>query len=96
MRSSSNNKVRVSSKPSGKRPQSNINNIKVPPKLTRTSTDEERLAYYRNKYGEDFKLDSSFDKKKEDFFGKLFGSKRKKGKRMHPRAVSEAHDQEKK
>ena len=96
VRSSSNNKVRVSSKPSGKRPQSNINNIKVPPKLTRTSTDEERLAYYRNKYGEDFKLDSSVDKKKEDFFGKLFGFKRKKGKRTHPRAVSEAHDQGKK
>lgn len=63
-------------------------NNDVPLKLTRNSTEKERLAYYRSKYGEDFKLDSSTnnsgsstrkqDKKKESFFGKLFGTKGKK------------------
>jgi ATP-dependent RNA helicase RhlB len=63
-------------------------NNNVPLKLTRNSTEKERLAYYRSKYGEDFKLDSSTnnfgsstrkqDKKKESFFGKLFGTKGKK------------------
>lgn len=63
-------------------------NNNVPLKLTRNSTDKERLAYYRSKYGEDFKLDSSTNnsgsssrkqnKKKESFFGKMFGTKGKK------------------
>lgn len=63
-------------------------NNNVPSKLTRNSTDKERLAYYRSKYGEDFKLDSSTNnsgsssrkqnKKKESFFGKMFGTKGKK------------------
>ncbi len=69
-----------------RQPQNRNNN--VPLKLTRSSTDKERLAYYRSKYGEDFKLDSSTNnsgsssrkqnKKKESFFGKLFGTKGKK------------------
>jgi ATP-dependent RNA helicase RhlB len=53
-------------------------------KLTRTSTEEEKLAYYRNKYGEDFELKSTSAVSKpsvvsEGFFKKLFKSKKKKG-----------------
>ncbi|MCK5153700.1 MAG: DEAD/DEAH box helicase, partial [Spirochaetales bacterium] len=61
-------------------------NNKTPLKLTRTSTEAEKLAYYKNKYGENFKLESSSGsgnmsekKKKEGFFKKLFKGPNKKG-----------------
>jgi len=53
-------------------------------KLTRTSTEAEKLAYYKSKYGENFKLKSpqpakkTDSNKKEGFFKKLFKGKNKK------------------
>jgi ATP-dependent RNA helicase RhlB len=57
-------------------------NISV--KLTRTSTEAEKLAYYKSKYGENFKLKTSepankkAPKKKEGIFKKIFKGKNKK------------------
>ncbi|MCK5198379.1 MAG: DEAD/DEAH box helicase, partial [Spirochaetales bacterium] len=105
---SSNNQTQrnMPKSPAWEKKKSNSTGNNVPLKLTRNSNEKERLEYYKNKYGEDFKLDSSANnsgsssrkqnKKKESFFGKLFGTKSKKGKRMHTRAMSETNDQGKK
>ena len=71
-----------------KRQALNGGNSKVPLKLTRNSTEKERLAFYKSKYGEDFKLDSSPNtsgspskkpnKKKKGLFSKLFGSRERR------------------
>ena len=85
----------------------NGGNSRVPLKLTRHSTEKERLAYYKSKYGEHFKLDSPAgnsgsssgkqNKNKVSFFGKLFGTKGKRthtrAVRTHSRAMSETNDQ---
>ncbi len=71
----------------GKKTHPGTNKSTIPLKLTRNSTEEERLAYYRSKYGEDFKLDSSRGDtkkssiKKKGLFGRLFGSKNSKRKK---------------
>ncbi len=59
---------------------------KVIPKLTRNSSESEKLAYYKNKYGENFTLKPTAGsaktkkpEKKNGFIKKLFGSKKKKG-----------------
>ncbi len=57
-------------------------NSNIPLKLTRTSTEAEKLAYYKSKYGENFKLKPSESKgktdpvKKEGFLKKLFKGKK--------------------
>ncbi|RKX80837.1 MAG: hypothetical protein DRP58_12655, partial [Spirochaetes bacterium] len=63
-----------------------VQRAKVIPKLTRNSTEAEKLAYYKNKYGENFKLKSTDDSvktsksgKKKSIFKKLFSSGKKKG-----------------
>lgn len=76
---SSNNKRR----PSGNYSNGGGKSKNAPLKLTRTSTEAEKLAYYKTKYGENFKLESSGDlrkvtEKKEGFLKKLFKGKRKK------------------
>jgi ATP-dependent RNA helicase RhlB len=59
----------------------------TPVKLTRTSTEAEKLAYYKSKYGENFKLKSSSNteqssknKNVDGFFKKLFKSKKNQKK----------------
>ncbi len=71
-----------------KRPAGNFNkgsNKNTPLKLTRTSTEADKLAYYKSKYGENFKLENSSasakvpeKKNKEGFFKKLLKGKKKK------------------
>ena len=57
-------------------------NSNIPLKLTRTSTEVEKLAYYKSKYGENFKLKPSESKdkaepvKKEGLLKKLFKGKK--------------------
>ena len=73
-----NNKKR----PSGNYSKDYKKNSSLPSKLTRASTEAEKLAYYKGKYGENFKLKSSEStvkanpEKREGFFKKLFKGKK--------------------
>ncbi len=82
------NKNQTGSNPNNKKRPNGNNNVgadrNTTVKLTRTSTEAEKLAYYKSKYGENFKLKSSEpakktdSKKKEGFLKKLFKGKNKK------------------
>ncbi len=83
-RTSNNIQRPVSSKPLSRNIKPLGRNNNTPLKLTRNSTEKERIVYYKNKYGENFKLEQPKTKvestsiKKEGFLKKFFKGKNKK------------------